>query len=244
MSPSEWVPETCVVGKCPYGDLCNITPGLITAYQQSRGEVASIPFSENRGFKFHNDVVQQACIPQWLRAVGDHMLDIPSLEFVVRRDMLESGSFIQVVTHTIQLVLPEVRFPQFISTRCLQIPITHFTNHILQKHTFYGNFKIFAIAEAEDSTPHGAICVCDLQALVSDMNRKKEALIHTDDMFDPYIPLPVVPVGEYVVAFAEAEAFKDFVFRLRSNVTNETDLDRCASCGEVVDGGEGGTLGK
>lgn len=106
------VPETCVVGKCPYGDLCNITPGLINAYQQSRGEVASIPFPENRGFKFHNDVVQQACIPQWLRAVGDHMLDIPSLEFVVRRDMLlESGSFIQVVTHTIQLVLPEVKNP-------------------------------------------------------------------------------------------------------------------------------------
>lgn len=106
------VPETCVVGKCPYRDLCNITPGLITAYQQSRGEVASIPFSENRGFKLHNDVVQQACIPQWLRAVGDHMLDIPSLDFVVKRDMLlESGSFIQVVTHTIQLVLPEVKFP-------------------------------------------------------------------------------------------------------------------------------------
>lgn len=41
------------------------------------------------------------------------MLDIPSLEFVVRRDMLESGSFIQVVTHTIQLVLPEVKFPNF-----------------------------------------------------------------------------------------------------------------------------------
>lgn len=93
---------------------------------------------------------------------------------------------------------------------------------------------MYAIAEAEDSTPHGAICVCDLQALVSDMNRKKEALIHTDDMFDPYIPLPVVPVGEYAVAFAEAEVFKDFVVRLRSNVTNETDLDCCASCGEVV----------
>lgn len=109
------VPESCVVGKCPYGDLCNITPGLITAYQQSRGEVASIPFPENRGFKFHNDVVQQACIPQWLRAVGDHMLDIPFLEFVVKRDMLlESGSFIQVVTYTIQLVLPEVKdFPNF-----------------------------------------------------------------------------------------------------------------------------------
>lgn len=108
------VPETCAVGKCPYGDLCNITPGLITAYQQSRGEAASIHFPENRGFKFHNDVVQQACIPQWLRAVGDHMLDIPSLEFVVKRDMLlESGSFIQVVTHTIQLVLPEVKFPNF-----------------------------------------------------------------------------------------------------------------------------------
>lgn len=108
------VPESCIVGKCPYRDLCNITSGLITAYQQSRGEVASIHFPENRGFKFHNDVVQQACIPQWLRAVGDHMLDIPSLEFVVKRDMLlESGSFIQVVTHTIQLVLPEVNFPDF-----------------------------------------------------------------------------------------------------------------------------------
>lgn len=115
--------------------------------------------------------------------------------------------------------------------------MTHFLltiSYLQQKHTFYGNFKIFAIAEAEDSTPRGAICVCDLQALVSDMNRKKEALIHTDDMFDPYIPLPVVPVGEYVVAFVEAEAFKGFVVRLRSNVTNETDLGRCASCGEVV----------
>lgn len=164
------------------------------------------------------------------------MLDIPSLEFVVKRDMLlESGSFIQVVTHTIQLVLPEVKIPPInFETMSPDTYNSFFTNHILQKHTFYGNFKIFAIAEAEDSTPRGAICVCDLQALVSDMNRKKEALIHTDDMFDPYIPLPVVPVGEYVVAFAEAEAFKDFVVRLRSNVTNETDLGRCASCGEVV----------
>lgn len=163
------------------------------------------------------------------------MLDILSLEFVVKRDMLlESGSFIQVVTHTIQLVLPEVKFPQINFETVSPDPYDSFTDHILQKHTFYGNFKMYAIAEAEDSTPRGAIYVYDLQALVSDMNRKKEALIYTDNMFDLYIPLPVVPVGEYVVAFAEAEAFKDFVVRLRSNVTNKTDLGRYTSYREVV----------
>lgn len=117
------VPNTCAIGKCLHSEARTALPGLLTTCRQIRSEAASIYFCENHCFQFDDQVVQQGCVPNWFRCIGEYISEIRQMHFAMKRPRVvppvllpppgtqwvntaHSGDFVDWVEYKMRLVCP------------------------------------------------------------------------------------------------------------------------------------------
>jgi hypothetical protein len=138
---------TCGVGPCLHTKATHNLPAIASTCRQLRWEATSIFFAETPRFEFDEGAVQQACVGNYLRSVGDNADLIAEYSFLMNRPLWNVDKFRSFRTY--RFILRAPRSTQSGEFELIQEEITPF----------------------EGQNGGSKVCQCDLQKLVDGMNQ-------------------------------------------------------------------------
>lgn len=141
-------PRTCASGACLHTKSANNVPAIANTCRQLRWEAMPIYCAENAHFQFDDGTVQQSCVGNYLRSLGDYADLIPEFSFLLKRPMWDGNRFRSFATYRFTVITP-------------------------RKSTV----RQFELLQGEIPDPGGKhlagrICHCTLERLVEDINSR------------------------------------------------------------------------